>query len=78
MRQTSYHTHTVLLLYDWLINIDEELVHIWRHPRRRKTASVIYLLTRHVNILSNVLEVATMVIASFVSLALQHVTVMTY
>ena len=61
--------YVALLVYDWLTSIDEEIALIWRHPRKRTVASLVYALTRYTNILQYVMEASAVVpVTSLVSI----------
>ncbi|RPD72165.1 hypothetical protein L226DRAFT_573236 [Lentinus tigrinus ALCF2SS1-7] len=59
MRLTSF--VPALLVYDWLINIDEEVALIWCNPDGRTVASVVYALIRYANILQYVIQAGIVV-----------------
>ncbi|RPD58147.1 hypothetical protein L227DRAFT_565038 [Lentinus tigrinus ALCF2SS1-6] len=66
MRLTSF--VPALLVYDWLINIDEEVALIWCNPDGRTVASVVYALIRYANILQYVIQAGIVVpVTSLVS-----------
>ena len=44
------------LVYDWLINLDEEMALIWCHPRRRTLASLVYAAARYIAMIQYVLD----------------------
>ncbi|KAJ2973595.1 hypothetical protein NUW54_g12036 [Trametes sanguinea] len=49
--------HTALMVYDWLISLDQEIATIWSKPRTG--ASVLYLFNRYSLLVSYVLNIST-------------------
>ncbi|KAM5543404.1 hypothetical protein V8D89_002655 [Ganoderma adspersum] len=61
--QTSTFAMLALVVYDWLINLDEEIRCFWtfRKGRVQPVATLLYMLSRYLSILIEVLELQTVV-----------------
>ncbi|KIK64164.1 hypothetical protein GYMLUDRAFT_434780 [Collybiopsis luxurians FD-317 M1] len=44
----------VILIYDWLITLDQEVELIWRRPSKTRLAVILFFLNRYLTLLGNI------------------------